>query len=248
LGRIFVENDEIGGLAIGNPSRASGLPELLGRNRGQGGEDLSCVQSRLDGPSDASRTAVLAQGAGAGMDSPFMSFFAKGLAGRGFQVVRFEFPYMAGYHKTGKNKPPDSQDVLKATWLQVLERVESKVLVIGGKSMGGRIAILIAYEAAVDRLICLGYPFHPVGKSNQLRVEHLREIKTPTLIMQGERDPSGNREEVGRYKLSSAVQVQWVPDGDHSFRPRKKSGRTELQNWETALGKIETFAKKFAVQ
>src|SRR5262249_53782655 len=119
------------------------------------------------------------------MDSSFMSFFAKELAGRGFQIARFEFPYMAGYRKTGEKRPPDRQDVLTATWRRVVEMLGAKGLVIGGKSMGGRIASLIADEAGVDGLICLGYPFHPVDKPMQLRVEHLRTIKTPTLIVQG---------------------------------------------------------------
>jgi predicted alpha/beta-hydrolase family hydrolase len=195
----------------------------------------------FDGPSRASRTIVLAHGAGAAMDSPFMNFFATGLADRGFRVARFEFPYMDSYRKTGKKKPPDRQDILRATWRRVVEMLGSKGLVIGGKSMGGRIASLIADEAKVSGLICLGYPFHPTGKPNQLRVEHLRTIKTPTLIVQGERDPFGNREEVGRYELSSTIRVRWAEDGDHSFKPRKASGRTEQQNWHTALGEIETY-------
>src|SRR6266566_4536148 len=91
---------------------------------------------QLDGPSNASRTIVLAHGAGGGMDSPFMNFFAKGLAGREFQVARFEFPYMADHGRTGEKKPPDRPDVLKATWQRVVEMLGSKV-VIGGKSMGG---------------------------------------------------------------------------------------------------------------
>src|SRR5207249_206093 len=193
------------------------------------------LELRLDGPDDASRTIVLGHGAGDGMGSPFMSFFATGLSKRGFRVARFEFPYMANYRKTGRKSPPDRPEVLQATWRQVVEMMESKILVIGGKSMGGRIASLIADEADVDGLICLGYPFHPVGKPTQLRVAHLQAIKTPTLMVQGERDAFGNREEVGGYNLSSAIRFQWMEDGDHSFKPRKKSGRTQLQNWQAAL-------------
>src|SRR6266567_8669917 len=185
---------------------------------------------RLDGPPDSYRTVVLAHGAGEGMDSPFLSFFATGLAERGFRVARFEFPYMAGYRRTRKKEPPDRPDVLKATWLQVVALLQSKNLVIGGKSMGGRIASLIADQPGVHGLICLGYPFHPVGKLNQLRVEHLRAIKTPTLIVQGDRDPFGNRQEVSGYELSSSIRLRWMNDGDHSFKPRKSSGRNEQQN------------------
>ena len=107
--------------------------------------------------------------------------------------------------------------------------------------MGGRIASLIADEAEVGGLVCLGYPFHPVGKPEQLRVEHLKTIITPTLILQGERDEFGDRNEVAGYELSSAVRLKWIQDGDHSFKPRKSSGRTERQNWEGALDEIVFF-------
>jgi uncharacterized protein len=195
----------------------------------------------FDGPADASRTVVLAHGAGAGMDSPFMDFFAQGLAKQGIRVIRFEFPYMESRRSTGKKKPPDRESVLRETWLKVIEKLGNEGLVIGGKSMGGRIASLVADEAGVAGLVCLGYPFHPVGKPDRLRVEHLAEIQTPTLIVQGERDLFGSREEVAGYKLSPTIRVAWVEDGDHSFKPRVSSGRTEEQNWEAALAEIETF-------
>jgi predicted alpha/beta-hydrolase family hydrolase len=110
--------------------------------------------------------------------------------------------------------------------------------------MGGRIASLVADESGVAGLVCLGYPFRPVGKPDKLRVEHLKTIKTPTLIVQGERDPFGNREEVRKYKLSKTLRMVWMPDGDHSFTPRKMSGRTEEQNWEKAVEEVEAFVKR----
>jgi len=195
----------------------------------------------FDGPSGASTTIALAHGAGAGMDTPFMSFFATGLAERGFRVVRFEFPYMASQRKTSKRKPPDRELVLRETWLKVVNLLGREGLVIGGKSMGGRIASLVADEAGVKGLTCLGYPFHPVGKPDRLRIEHLQTIKTPTLILQAKRDPFGRREEVAGYKLPSAIRIRWIEDSDHSFKPRKKSGRTEEQSWETAIDEIVTF-------
>jgi predicted alpha/beta-hydrolase family hydrolase len=198
----------------------------------------------FDGPTKAKRTIALAHGAGAGMDSKFMDFFAKGLGKRGFRVVRFEFPYMASKRATGKAKPPDREPVLRETWLRVIKKLGPKGLVIGGKSMGGRIASLVADEAGVAGLVCLGYPFHPVGKPDKLRVEHLKAIKTPTLIVQGERDTFGNREEVAGYKLSKAVRIVRLKDGDHSFTPRKSSGRTEQQNWEAAVEQIEAFVRR----
>jgi predicted alpha/beta-hydrolase family hydrolase len=198
-------------------------------------------QLLFNGPSHAPRTIALPHGAGVAMDSPFMEFFAAGLADRGYRVARFEFPYMAAKRTTGKQRPPDPAPVLRETWLKVIGELGSKGLVIGGKSMGGRIASLVADEASVGGLVCLGYPFHPTGKPEQLRVEHLATIKAPTLIVQGDRDAFGSREEVAGYKLSPSVRVAWLTDGDHSFTPRRSSGRTEQQNWDEALGEIVSF-------
>jgi uncharacterized protein len=197
----------------------------------------------FDGAEKALHTIVLAHGAGAGMRSPFLQAFAEGLAVRGFRVARFEFPYMAG-RRAGRRGPPDPLPVLKQTWLRVIELVGPKGLVIGGKSMGGRIASLVADEAAVRGLVCLGYPFHPTGKPESLRVEHLQTIGTPTLILQGTRDPFGNQEEVRGYQLSSSIRVHWLEDGDHNFKPRARSGRTEQGNWQEALEQMAAFVKK----
>lgn len=196
----------------------------------------------LNGPKEAEVTIALAHGAGAGMTTPFMDAIAAGLAEQ-FRVARFEFPYMAKSQKTGMKKPPDRLPVLQKTWKQVIQHLGTEGLIIGGKSMGGRIASLIADESEVPGLVCLGYPFHPVGKPEQLRIEHLREIKTPTLILQGERDPFGNLEEVKNYELSNAIQIEWLPDGDHSFKPRKKSGHTEEQNQKDAIEAIARFVE-----
>jgi predicted alpha/beta-hydrolase family hydrolase len=198
-------------------------------------------QLLFDGPGDAATTIALAHGAGAGLDSPFMDFFAKTLGKRGLRAVRFEFPYLAVRRKTGQKKPPDREPVLRDAWRKVVEVLGHEGLVIGGKSMGGRIASLVAEDAGLAGLVCLGYPFHPTGKPDRLRVQHLESLKTPTLILQGERDPFGSLKEVPGYKLSPSVRVAWVKDGDHSFKPRKTSGRTEQQNWEMALEEIEMF-------
>ena len=178
----------------------------------------------VNGPVTSSTVVVLAHGAGAGMDSDFMNAFATGVADNGFRVVRFEFPYMAQRRQGGKRRPPDREPVLRHAWLNVVAAIKSEKLIIGGKSLGGRIASLFADEVHAAGLICLGYPFHPVGKPNQMRVEHLHAIKTPTLILQGERDPFGNAAEVPGYELSSRIRLHWLTDGDHSFKPRKSSG------------------------
>ena len=90
-------------------------------------------------------------------------------------------------------------------------------------------------------LACLGYPFHPPGRPERLRTAHLRELRTPALIVQGERDPFGTREEVGSYELSAAITVAWVPDGEHSFRPRVRSGRTAEENMRLAVQLVADF-------
>src|SRR4051812_9184021 len=101
----------------------------------------------FNGSKDAAWTVALAHGAGAGMDTPFMNAFAEGVASAGMRVARFEFPYMASYRRAGKKRPPDREPVLRESWLQVITRLGRERLVIGGKSMGGRIASLIADEA-----------------------------------------------------------------------------------------------------
>jgi hypothetical protein len=192
-------------------------------------------QLLFNGPPNASTTVVLAHGAGAGMDTPFMEYFAQGLAEGGLRVVRFEFPYMAQRRLAGPKRPPDRADVLRQNWLEVIGQFPGQRLVIGGKSLGGRIASVIADEAQMAGLVCLGYPFHPSGKPSHTRIEHLRTIKTPTLILQGTRDPLGSRNEVAGYPLATAVRLHWLEDGEHSFKPRKASGRTEMENWQEAV-------------
>jgi len=165
---------------------------------------------------------------------------------QGFRVVRFEFPYMTKRRETGGRRPPDREPVLRETWLKVIEATVVETLIIGGKSMGGRIASLIADELAVAGLVCLGYPFHPSGKPDRLRVEHLKLIETPTLIVQGERDALGNKDEVSGYKLSENIQIHWLADGDHSFKPRKVSGRTIAENWREGIETAADFIRVLA--
>jgi hypothetical protein len=201
----------------------------------------------IDGPAKAAMTVALAHGAGAPMDSPFMNAVAAGLAENGLRVARFEFPYMARRRSEGTKKPPDRAPVLLQTWREVIDRLGRDRLIVGGKSMGGRIASMIAATleqegTPVSGVACLGYPFHPPGKPERLRTEHLETIKTPTLILQGERDPFGKRDEVEAYGLSDAVQLHWLADGDHGFKPRKASGRTEADNIEEAVAVLVEFA------
>ena len=193
------------------------------------------------GPTSAPITLILAHGAGAPMDTPFMEKISSGLAAAGIRVLRFEFPYMTRRRQDGKRRPPDRQPVLLDAWRSVVDAAGPGPIAIGGKSMGGRMASMIADEVRASALICLGYPFHPPGKLDRLRIEHLRTLITPTLILQGERDRLGNKVEVEAYPLAGSVRVHWLADGDHDLTPRKKSGRTAEQNLNETIDEISGF-------
>lgn len=203
----------------------------------------------FDGPDPGTDgiTVVLAHGAGAPMDSSFMNVMARGLAAEGLRVARFEFPYMRARREQGRSRPPDREPVLREAWLSAISELRGASgvdrLVIGGKSMGGRFASMVADEAGVRGLVCLGYPFHPPGKPENLRVKHLEHLQTPALIVQGTRDPLGTREDVAGYALSPAIRIVWLEDGDHSFKPRASSGRTERGHLEEAVRAVAAFAR-----
>lgn len=189
-------------------------------------------------------TLVLAHGAGASMDSHFMNVIATGVSKSAIRVVRFEFPYMQTRRSTGNKRPPDRQSVLLACWREIIAQLGNpKKLIIGGKSMGGRMASLLAVELDVKGLVCLGYPFHPVGKPDRLRVDHLHRISVPTLILQGERDALGNKEQVAGYGLPPEFQLRWLPDGDHDFKPRVRSGYSHQHNLDLAISSMVDFIR-----
>jgi uncharacterized protein len=196
----------------------------------------------FNGPKTAATTLVLAHGAGGPMDSPFMETIAEGVARAGLRVARFEFPYMRRRRESGRGGAPDPGAVLMQSWRDTIDELgDARRLVIGGKSLGGRIASMIADEAGVRGLVCLGYPFHPPGKPEQTRTRHLEQLRTPALIVQGTRDPFGKPEEVSKYKLARAIRIEWLEDGDHSFRPRVRSGRTEADNIAQAIAHVTAF-------
>ena len=199
-----------------------------------------------NGPANANLTVILAHGAGAPMDTPFMTFFAEGLARAGYRVGRFEFPYMAARRQAGKTRPPDRAPVLIEAWKKTLVGHDPTRLVIGGKSMGGRIASMIADEVGARGLVCLGYPFFGMGRKDKPRIAHLELLKTPTLICQGERDAMGNRATVETLKLAKKIRIAWLPDGDHDLKPRKASGRTHDQNLAAARDAVSDFLAKLA--
>ncbi|ARS48666.1 alpha/beta hydrolase [Ectopseudomonas mendocina] len=188
-------------------------------------------------PQVARSTLILAHGAGAPMDSPFMQHMAQGLAARGVRVVRFEFAYMAQRRVDGRKRPPNPQAQLLQQWREVHAQVRQRVagpVAIGGKSMGGRMASLLADELDAAALICLGYPFYAAGKPEKPRVAHLAELRTPTLIVQGERDALGNREAVAGYDLSPAIALHWLQAADHDLKPLKASGFSHEQHLDSA--------------
>jgi len=192
------------------------------------------IEFIYNGPADAECVFALAHGAGVAMDSPFMNYFAEQIGTAGIRVARFEFPYMIERRNTGKQMPPDNTPKLCEAWHAAITQLAAPFLVIGGKSLGGRVASMIADDEQVAGLVCLGYPFHPPGKPEQTRIDHLLHLQTRTLILQGERDPFGTHAEVVTYQLSPSIQIEWLTDGDHSFVPRKKSGVSEAQNCRMA--------------
>lgn len=177
-------------------------------------------------------TLLLAHGAGAGMDSPFMEQLAEALARRDIRTLRFDFPYMARARAEGRRRPPNPAPVLLEHWRAMVatwRAAESAPLWLAGKSMGGRMASLLADDLGATGLVCLGYPFHPAGKPERLRTEHLATLATPTLIVQGERDALGTRAEVAGYALAPTLEVQWIATADHDLKPLKSSGLSQTQ-------------------
>lgn len=194
-----------------------------------------------DGPTDGP-VVVLAHGAAVPMDSPFMTFFARHLAQCGARAVRFEFPYMRTQRASGQRRPPDKPATLLAEWGRVIDHLGGpEKVVIGGKSMGGRMAAMVAANCQqagqpVRGVFCLGFPFHAAGRPDEPRLDALKTLRQPVLLLQGTRDPLGNRDEIAGYGLPDTIDIRWLEDGDHDFKPRVASGRTAQQNWDLAAG------------
>ena len=208
----------------------------------QGGEAPEIISDRPAGVPLAS--LILAHGAGAPMDSPFMQEITESLVRRGIAVFRFEFAYMAQRRLSGRKRPPNPQAQLLLQWEAVYRLVRQQTaggLAIGGKSMGGRMASLLADELEADALVCLGYPFYAAGKPEKPRVAHLAELRTPTVIIQGERDALGDRASVAGYTLSPAIQFHWLTAADHDLKPLKRSGLTHEQHLDAAADTIASF-------
>jgi predicted alpha/beta-hydrolase family hydrolase len=201
------------------------------------------VELLFDGPQNAAARLVLAHGAGAGMQSRFMQEFARGLGARGVRVTRFDFPYMQR-KRAGIRSMPDRAPLLMETWRAVVQQIgDPATLFIGGKSMGGRIASMVADELGVPGLVCLGYPFHPPRRPAQTRTAHLKDLRTRCLIVQGTLDEFGTPEEVRRYDLSQNIRIVWIQDGDHSLALRGRSVHDSASALTTALDVVAAFLR-----
>ncbi len=205
----------------------------------------------ITGDDPSAPLLILAHGAGAGFDTPFMTMISEAMSARGVMVARFEFAYMRRRRETGKRGGPGRAERLLGEYeARVREWAARAPVFIGGKSMGGRIASMLADDlhgqGLVSGLVCLGYPFHPPGKPRNTRTAHLETLETPALICQGERDPFGNRQDVASYALSGAIAIHWAPDGDHDLKPRVKSGHTWEGNIQAAARAATVFIRDHA--
>ena len=192
---------------------------------------------------EAAPTLVLAHGAGAPQTHPWLVAMAHALVAAGVQVVTFNFLYFEG-----RRGAPDRPDVLEATWLAVLDGLRANGfgprLFVGGKSMGGRIATMIAARPEVDvaGVVLLGYPLHPPGEPTKLRVAHLAAVRAPMLFVQGSRDTFGTQEEMERVARDlPRARLLVVEGGDHSLATPKKSGIALPQTMARVAAEVARF-------
>ena len=195
-------------------------------------------------------TIILGHGAGADQSSGFMKLFSSGLSERGLDVMTFNFVYTEQ-----RRGAPDPKAKLELCFRAVIEaalsqkKLKGNKLVIGGKSMGGRIASQVAAAACeltdplakeIDGLVFLGYPLHPPGNPAKLRTEHLPQIKMPMLFVQGTRDSLGSTDEIAPIikKLKLPAEMYVIEGGDHSFKAPKKFGRSQEEVYEAAMDGI----------
>lgn len=173
---------------------------------------------------------LLAHGAGAGQETIFLRRLRENLAENGVQTLAIEFEYMQKMRKENRRRPPPKPDRLvdeMARWYDILTHSALPALWLGGKSLGGRVASMLAARDGAAGLALCGYPFHPPGKPEKTRLAHWPQITCPTLVLQGTRDPFGTREEVVGYDLPANVQVAFLEEGEHDWKPRKATGLTQ---------------------
>ncbi len=223
--------------------------------------DGSEISIQVDSVCNASAQVVFAHGAGANMSHDFMCEITKLLNDLNINVLRFNFPYMDKRALLGKKYPPDRMPKLLACYQDVIEYVVSQSsskplpLFIGGKSMGSRAAASLAADPElltpslsnkILGVFCLGYPFHPAKKPEKLRLEPLLFATKGILIVQGERDTLGSKDEIDTYQLPEHCQCVFLGDGDHSLKPRVKSGFTYQGHLQRAANEISLFIDAFS--
>lgn len=205
-------------------------------------------------PASPRAALLLAHGAGAAMTSPFMDAMAERLAARAIAVARFEFAYMAARRRGGAKTPPPRADRLVGEFLRRIASAAAEAgglpLLIGGKSLGGRVAAMAAADSQVAQravaVVCLGYPFHAPGNASDLRLDPLRAARLPVLICQGDRDPFGSAAEIAGWQLPATITVTYLADGDHDFKPRGRSPATWKGNLDAAADAVAAFAVEVA--
>lgn len=193
-------------------------------------------------------TLLLAHGSSAAMDHPLMTAFAEAVAAAGVSVVRFEFRYRAAVRSGAARRPPPPVGTLVPEFADALAAVLADTdgaVLIGGKSMGGRVAAMLAGEPLDPRVrgvVCWGYPFHKPGQPDRTRLTPLAAARLPVLILQGTRDEYGGPADVAGYDLPPSVRVAWFEDGDHHLAPRKASGVTVAEHLSRAADLVSAFA------
>lgn len=197
---------------------------------------------------NARAVIIFAHGAGADMNSEYLNKMSLIFKQHKFNVLRFNFPYMDKRKVDGKRRPPDRMPALLSCYMSVVENVDTRLpIYIAGKSMGGRVAATLAGDASfvekhnVKGVFCIGYPFHPVKKPEKLRLEPLQETTLPILVLQGERDALGSRDEITHYELPELCRISFFEDGDHDLKPRVKSGFTLVQHQVRVADEIKGF-------
>ncbi|XQW86157.1 alpha/beta fold hydrolase [Thalassotalea piscium] len=197
----------------------------------------------------AKASVIFAHGAGAGKNSDFLNFVSEQLVSQGINVLRFNFPYMDKREFDGKRRPPDRMPKLLECLAKVVDDNPTDLpLFLMGKSMGGRVSATFAKMNGekVKGVICLGYPFHPQKQPEKLRLEPLQKLTKPVLIVQGDRDALGSKDDISHYELSSLCQLNFLPDGDHDLKPRVKSGYTHRQHLDSTITLINGFINEFS--
>ena len=179
------------------------------------------------------------------MNSEFMTTIARGVAACGFLVCRFNFPYMEARRRT-----PDGQAVLEACFRSVVDGLVEvrgrKSLVIGGKSLGGRIASHVVGDTPAVGLLFLGYPLHPPGKPQRLRTSNLAVVRVPMLFIQGSRDPFCSLSALQRFldTHDGPAEVTVIEGGDHSLKVPKDRGRTPERAWQDVIEAASAWAQR----